>query len=92
MSSKARKKLDEYVLETAGPFDLAVVLLGYTRNTPDNESEQLHAIEGVLRRWREIQQSKAAPDLEAKLRRAVACCQEVGGELTKLAEELDGKT
>jgi hypothetical protein len=92
MSSKARRKLEEYDIENAGAFDLSVVVHGYMRQTPDDEAEQQRVIEGVLVRWKAALLKQAAPELEAKLKRAQSRLREVGQELVGFAEELNGKS
>lgn len=66
--SNTRELLEKYDVTKAGPFDLAIVIVGYVRQTSDSDSVQMNVIEGVLLRWQEACAAKVAPELKAKLK------------------------
>lgn len=92
MTSKTRKLLEDYDIEGAGAFDLSVVLLGYLRQTHDDDSEKLRVIEGVLSRWRKAVETKAAPALIEKQKKVAGELREIAAGLTELVESLHGKS
>lgn len=92
MTSKTRKLLEDYDVSNAGAFELSVVMLGYLRQTADDEAEKQRVLESVLNRWRGALERKVAPELLGANRRIAGVLKEAVEALTAVVEELNGET
>lgn len=78
--TNAKKRLEEFKVETTGPFDIATMVVEYLHHTSDDTSTQTRTVFTLLARWREAIETEASPLLVAKTKR-------IGEELKELLEK-----
>jgi len=88
--SKAKRRLQEFNMSKAEPYDIAVALLDYVSRAPDPEHEKTVAVHVFLQRWKEHIEKGAAPihvelarRLSHDLRHYIAGLSEIAFKLEK---------
>jgi hypothetical protein len=80
MSQSAKKRLQEFKVESAGPHDVATMVIEYLHHTADTVHEQTLTVFLFLARWRAAIEREAAPLQAAKAKR-------IGVQLKRLLDD-----